>query len=93
MTAASEGLKSLNPILSNTNLASMYASAPNRPEAQDYKRALEQQQFFLKVLRDVQGPSSRSMPASTIANLQVPLGADPAVQKLLAKSTKNNKQQ
>ena len=88
MTAASEGLKAINPILSNTRLAQIYAEMPDRPEAQDYKRALEQQQFFLKVLRDTQGPSPSASLASQLANLQAPLGAAEPVQQLLANLTK-----
>lgn len=88
MTAASEGLKAINPILSNTRLAQIYAAMPDKPEAQDYKRALEQQQFFLKVLRDTQGPSPSARLTSKLANLQAPLGAAEPVQQLLANLTK-----
>ena len=89
MKAASQGLSAIKDMANDANLIMAARSDPQGPEAQKLASLNQQIVQLTNVVAELtKGPSPSSMPASKIANLQVPLGADPAVQQLLANLTK-----
>jgi len=88
MTAATKGLAALKDITNDANLIMAARSNPQGAEAQKLAGLNNQIIQLTSVVAELtKGPSPSSMPASKIANLQVPLGANPAVQKYLESLT------
>ena len=92
MNAATKGLAALKDMANDVNLIMGARNNPQGPEAQKLANLNNQIMQLTNVVAQLtQGPSPSSLPASQIANLQVPLGANPVVQKVLAEATKSKR--